>query len=57
MEALRPALADRKPTYLDVEDWAVIAVDDQPRIPLTREGMIERARFVKAGLAAMEGNP
>ena len=41
--------------YLDVDDWAVISIDDQPRIPLTREGMVERARFVKAALAAMEG--
>ena len=55
LKALQPALTGPDPVYVDVEDWAVIGVDDQPRIPLTREGMVERARFVKAALAAMAG--
>jgi len=55
LEALRPALARPEPVYLDVDDWAVIGIDDQPRIPLTREGMVERALFVKAALAALRG--
>ena len=53
MESLRSALAGPTAVYLDVEDWAIIAVDDEPRIPLTPAGMVERARFVKAALAAM----
>ena len=48
---LEPALGAPDPVYLEVEDWAVIAIDDQVRIPLTTEGMLERARFVKSALA------
>ena len=55
LEALRDALGGPEPVYVEVEDWAIIAIDDQPRVPLTREGMAERATFVKAALAAMEG--
>ena len=54
LEALAPAVSGPEAVYVDVEDWAVIAIDDQPRIPLTREGMVERARFVKAALDAMQ---
>lgn len=54
LESLRAALAGPTAVYLEVEEWAVIAIDDEPRIPLTRAGMVERARFVKAALAAMD---
>jgi hypothetical protein len=53
LDELQPALGGRVPVYLDVDDWAVVGVDDKPRIPLTRAGMVERARFMKAALAAM----
>jgi hypothetical protein len=50
LEALEDAMVGPEPVYLEVEDWAIIAIDDQVRIPLTREGMVERARFVRSGL-------
>jgi hypothetical protein len=50
LEALQDALVGPEPVYLKVEDWAIIAVDDQVRIPLTRAGMAERARFVRSAL-------
>jgi hypothetical protein len=48
LEALEDALVGPEPVHLEVEDWAIIAIDDEVRIPLTLEGMLERARFVKA---------
>jgi hypothetical protein len=36
--------------YLEVEDWQVLAIDDELRLPLTREAMAERARFIRSGL-------
>ena len=50
LDALRDALVGPEPVYLEVEDWAIIAIDDEVRIPLTREGMAERARFVRSAL-------
>jgi hypothetical protein len=50
LDALQDALVGPEPVYLEVEDWAIIAVDDQVRIPLTHAGMAERARFVRSGL-------
>jgi hypothetical protein len=46
---LEHALDGPQPVYLEVEDWATVAIDDL-RIPLTRAGMAEPARFVKAAL-------
>lgn len=54
LETLRPELAGSTAVYVDVEDWAVIGIDDEPRIPFTPAGMAERAQFVKAALAAMD---
>jgi hypothetical protein len=54
LEALQDALVSPEPVYLEVEDWAIIAVDDQVRIPLTREGMAERARFVRSALGQQQ---
>jgi hypothetical protein len=47
---LEPALDRDEPVYLEVEDWQVLAIDDELRLPLTREGMAERARFIRSGL-------
>lgn len=47
---LQPALDGREPVYLEVEDWQVLAIDDELRLPLTREGLAERARFIRSGL-------
>jgi hypothetical protein len=50
LAALRDALAGPEPVYLEVEDWQVLAVDEEVRLPLSRKAMAERARFVKAAL-------
>ena len=47
---LQPALDVSEPVYLEVEDWQVLAIDDQLRLPMTREAMAERARFIRSGL-------
>lgn len=50
LDALQDALVGPEAVYLEVEVWAIIAIDDQVRIPLTVEGMAERARFVRSAL-------
>lgn len=47
---LQPALDGPEPVYLEVEDWQVLAVDDDLRLPLPREAMAERARFIRSAL-------
>lgn len=47
---LRDALVGPEAVYVEADDWAIIAIDDQVRIPLTREGMVERARFLASAL-------
>ena len=37
--------------YLEVEDWQVLAVDDELRLPLTRLAMAQRTAFIRAALA------
>jgi hypothetical protein len=37
--------------HLDVEDWQVLAVDDELRLPLTRPAMAQRTAFILAALA------
>ena len=34
-----------------VEDWQVLAVDDELRLPLTRLAMAQRTAFIRAALA------
>ncbi len=46
----RRALDGSEPVYLEVEDWQVLAIDDELRLPLAREAMAERARFIRSGL-------
>ena len=50
LDALDYTLGGREPVYLEVPDWAVIAIDERPHSPPTREGMAARARFIKAAL-------
>jgi hypothetical protein len=47
---LRSALDGHDPVYLEVEEWQVLAIDDELRFPLPREGMAERARFLRSAL-------
>jgi hypothetical protein len=54
LEALEDALVGPEPVYLEVEDWAIIAIDDQVRIPLTHAGMVERAQFVRSALGQQQ---
>jgi hypothetical protein len=49
---LQLALDGPESVYLDVEDWQVIAVDDELRLPLPAEAMAERARFLRSALNA-----
>ena len=39
---------------IDVEDWQVLAVDDELRLPLSRLAMAQRTAFVRAALADIE---
>jgi hypothetical protein len=36
---------------IDVEDWQVLAVDEELRLPLTRLAMAQRTAFIRAALA------
>jgi hypothetical protein len=47
---LQAELDDREPVYVEVEDWQVVAFDDELRIPMTLEGMAERAAFIRSAL-------
>lgn len=47
---MQPALDGPEPVYLEVEDWRVLAVDDELRLPLPAEAMAERARFIRSAL-------
>ena len=39
---------------IDVEEWQVLAVDDELRLPLSRLAMAQRTAFVRAALADIE---
>jgi hypothetical protein len=47
---LQPALDRQDATYVDVEEWQVLAVDDELRLPLSHEAMVERTRFIRSAL-------
>jgi hypothetical protein len=48
----RRALALATPgEYLEVEDWQVLAVDDELRLPLSRLAMAERMAFLRSAIA------
>ena len=47
---LQAGLEAQEPTYVDVEPWQVLAVDDELRLPLTHDAMVERARFLRSAL-------
>jgi hypothetical protein len=47
---LEPALEGPDPVYVEVDDWQVLAIDDELRLPLTREIMAERARPIRSAL-------
>ena len=47
---LEGRLEDQQPAYIEVEDWQVIAYDDELRVPMTREGMADRAAFLRSAL-------
>ena len=50
---LRDALDGDEAVYVEVEEWQVLAVDDELRLPLNREAMRERAAFLSSALARM----
>jgi hypothetical protein len=50
LEPLQRAVEAQEPTYVDVETWQVLAVDDELRLPLTHEAMLERARFIRSAM-------
>jgi hypothetical protein len=47
---LQAQLDNGESVYVEVEDWQVIAQDDELCIPMTREGMAERAAFLRSAL-------
>lgn len=48
--AALPDPAGPRPVYVEIEDWQVLAVDGDLRLPLSREAMAERARFLQSAL-------
>jgi hypothetical protein len=38
------------PVHVELENWQVLAVDGQLRLPLNRAAMAERARFLRSAL-------
>lgn len=55
LAGLQERLDAGEATYVDIDDWQVIALDDDLRIPMTREGMEERAAFIRSALGAGRG--
>lgn len=47
---LRAMLDAGESIDLDVEEWQVLAIDGELRLPLTPEAMAERARFLRSVL-------
>ena len=47
---LQAQLNDGEPVYVEVADWQVVVYDDELRIPMTSEGMAERAAFIRSAL-------
>ena len=39
--------------YVDLQEWQILAIDGAVRLPLSREAMLERARFIRSGLDRM----
>jgi hypothetical protein len=50
LEDLQAELENDEVVYVEVADWQVVAYDDELRIPMTREGMAERAAFIRSAL-------
>jgi hypothetical protein len=39
-----------EPVHVELENWQVLAVDGELRLPLNREALAERARFLRSAL-------
>jgi hypothetical protein len=50
LAAIRARLDEGEAIHVEVEGWQVLAVDDEMRLPLPREAMAERARFLRSAL-------
>lgn len=53
---LQPALDGPDPVYIEVDDWQVLAVDDELKLPLTHEALEERARFLRSALRQQDSS-
>lgn len=47
---LQDQLGGPDPVYLEIENWQMLAIDEELRLPLTPQGMAERARFIRSAL-------
>jgi hypothetical protein len=47
---LKGALDGPTPVYADLEDWQVLAVDGEVRLPLSHDVMAERAAFLRSAM-------
>ncbi len=54
LASLQAAIGSTRSVYVDLEDWQVLAVDDEFRLPLTREAMVERVAFLRSGIKGLE---
>jgi hypothetical protein len=51
LDALVRGMREYEPHYVKVEDWQMLAVDDELRMSLSRDAMAERSAFIQASLA------
>ncbi len=54
LEPLRELLGGDEPVYLEVEDWQVLAVDEELILLLSRDATAERAAFLGSARATRE---
>ena len=54
LEPLRELLDGDEPVYLEVEDWQVLAIDEELILLLSGEAMAERAMFLRSARATRD---
>jgi hypothetical protein len=47
---LQHLLGSGETVYVELESWQILAVDGEVRLPLSRDALAERARFIRSAL-------
>jgi hypothetical protein len=55
LSELQATLVSGEAVHVELEDWQILAVDDEVRLPLNPDALAERAAFVRSALATMKG--